>query len=237
MIKKIIISTTVFIILLAVGTILYFHGYWRFNYPDNSKYPIRGIDVSHHQGEIDWKKIKQEGISFVFIKATEGWNYKDPDFNRNWKGASNAGLLKGAYHFFTFCKSGIEQSQNFINTVPVDYGSLPPVVDFEFVGNCEKPTEKAIVVKELLVFIREVKEKYKKLPIMYVTYDSYNHFLKGEVLDCYIWIRDVFFTPGIPEEKRWTFWQYSSHGRVKGINGSVDLDVFFENKMSDLKKL
>ncbi len=237
MIKKIIITATVFVVLPAVGAVLYFHGYWRFNYPDSSEYPVRGIDVSRHQGEIDWKKIKEEGISFVFIKATEGGDYKDPAFNRNWKGASNAGLLKGAYHFFTFCKSGIEQSQNFINTVPFDYDSLPPVVDFEFDGNCEKPPEKAMVVKELLIFIREVKEKYKKLPIIYVTYDSYNRFLRGEVLDCYIWIRDIFSTPAIREDKKWTFWQHSSHDRIKGINGPVDLNVFFKKKMSDLKNL
>jgi len=158
-------------------TVLYFYGYWRFNYPKNSQYPIRGIDVSHHQGKIEWEKIKDGDLKFVFIKATEGGDFKDPEFKRNWAEASNAGLLKGAYHFFTFCKSGIEQARNFISTVPADRNSLPPVIDFEFVGNCDKRPKKDAVLKELSSFIRKIEENYEKSPIIYVTYDSYNQYL------------------------------------------------------------
>ena len=142
-------------------SLLYLNGYLRFNYPKKSQYPIRGIDVSHHQGKIDWNKIKEEKFYFVYIKATEGGTYKDPEFARNWNEVSKVGLLKGAYHFFTFCKPGIEQARNFIDTVPVDPDSLPPVIDFEFIGNCKERPAKALVLKELFVFIREIEEDKK----------------------------------------------------------------------------
>lgn len=232
-IKKIFLSTIVFISALTATTVLYMNGYWHFNYPSRYKYPVRGIDVSHHQGKIDWLKVEEEEINFVFIKATEGSNYKDTEFNRNWDGATGAGLIKGAYHYFSFCKPGIEQAQNYINTVPVEASSLPPVIDFEFGGNCKNKPEKEMIVKELFCFISEVKEKYNKTPIIYVTYDSYNHFLKGETLNCSIWIRDVFSKPDIPEGKQWAFWQYTDRGRVKGINSLVDLNVFNDINLYD----
>ncbi|MBN1904417.1 MAG: glycoside hydrolase family 25 protein [Deltaproteobacteria bacterium] len=228
-----IISAIIVIVVLTTAALLYMHGYWHFNYPSKNKYPVRGIDVSHHQGKIDWKKVKEQEIHFAFIKATEGSSHKDTKFIQNWGGATNAGLIKGAYHYFSFCKPGIEQAQNYINTVPIDSSSLPPVIDFEFVGNCKNRPEKDAIVKELLWFIREVEEKYHKTPIIYVTYDSYNHFLKGESLDYPIWIRDIFSRPDMPEGKNWTFWQYTNRGRVKGINGPVDLNVFNDVNLSD----
>ena len=218
-------------------SVLYLNGYLRFNYPKNSQYPIRGIDVSHHQGKIAWDKIKKNNFQFAFIKATEGGDYKDPEFRRNWNESSNVGLLKGAYHFFTFCKSGIEQAHNFINTVPVEPNSLPPVIDFEFVGNCEKRPEKSLLLKELFIFIKEIEEAYGKSPIIYLTYGSYDMYLKGEIDNYDIWIRDIFFTPNMPDGKAWSFWQYADHGRIEGVNGPVDLNVFYKDKLSDLKNM
>ena len=218
-------------------TLLYLNGHLRFNYPKTSHNPIRGIDISHHQGKIDWKKIKEEKLHFVFIKATEGGDFKDPEFNRNWNGASNAGLLKGAYHFFTFCRPGVEQARNFIDTVPVDPNALPPVIDFELTGNCEKRPGKEIILKELFVFIEEIEAVYGKTPIIYITYGSYNKYLKGKTDDYRVWIRDVFFTPNMPDGINWTFWQYSDTGRIKGINSPVDLNVFYKKELPALKTM
>lgn len=78
----------VFILILAAAAVLYINGYWHFNYPSRNKYPVRGIDVSHHQGKIDWQRVQAEDIHFVFIKATEGSSHKDAEFNRNWDGAT-----------------------------------------------------------------------------------------------------------------------------------------------------
>jgi lysozyme len=229
--------TTLVCVLSAVVAVLYFYGCLRFNYPKNSQYPIRGIDVSHHQGKIDWSDVKNENLNFVFIKATEGGDFKDKEFMRNWNEASNHGLLKGAYHFFTFCKPGIEQARNFIETVPFEPDSLPPVIDFEFVGNCDKRPEKMLLLKELFIFIREVEEAYRKTPILYMTYDSYNTYLKGEIDDYDIWIRDIYFSPNMPDGKPWIFWQYADNGRVEGIDGPVDLNVFHKNTVSALKAM
>jgi lysozyme len=225
--------STLLLILVLTAALLYISGYLHFNYPSRDKYPVRGIDVSHHQEKIDWLKVQEEEIHFVFIKATEGSSHIDTEFNRNWDGATDAGFIKGAYHYFSFCKPGIEQAQNYINTVPVNSGTLPPVIDFEFGGNCKNRPEKDVIVKELLCFLREVEEKYNKTPIIYVTYDSYDHFLKGETLDCYIWIRDIFSRPDMREGKSWAFWQYTNRGRVKGIKGPVDLNVFYDVNLYD----
>ena len=237
MIKKILISISIICIFPIILSFLYVTGYLRFNYPKTSLYPIRGIDVSHHQGKIEWSKIQEENIHFVYIKATEGGNFKDPEFMRNWNEASNTGLIRGAYHFFTFCKPGIEQARNFIGTVPVDPDSLPPVIDFEFVGNSKKRPAKIIIVKELSILIRELEGAYGKTPILYVTYNSYDKYLKGQTGKYKVWIRDIYSNPNMPDGKNWTFWQYADHGRVKGINGPVDLNVFYKKELSELKTI
>ena len=114
------------------GGYMYFMGFS----PDRDAYPVRGIDVSNHQGLIDWRRVAADDVSFAIVKATEGGDWVDKSFARNIAAAKEAGLAVGAYHFFTFCRPGAEQAQNFIATVPSDPALLPPVVDIEFVGNC-----------------------------------------------------------------------------------------------------
>ena len=223
------------VLILSLITGGYFYGYWRFNYPDKKKYPIHGIDISHHQGIIEWEKIKGQKIDFVYIKATEGADFKDPAFLSNWKEASRIGLPKGAYHFFTFCKPGIEQANNFISTVPVEPNTLPPVIDFEFTGNCKARPRKEDILKELFIFIKEIEEKYNTSPMFYVTYKSYDYYLKGEINSYKIWIRDIFRHPRFSNEERWFFWQYADRGRVDGIKGPVDLNVFNGNLQEFIK--
>lgn len=97
-----------------------------------AKYHIKGLDVSHHQGHIDWQKVgATKKYSFVFIKATEGHDFTDDDFVKNWQGAKANGLLVGAYHFFSTRSSGTEQAEFFIAAVPKEEGALPPVIDIE----------------------------------------------------------------------------------------------------------
>jgi len=102
--------------------------------PDPGRFPIRGVDVSRHQGKIDWQKVAGDDIAFAYIKATEGGDWRDPQFKTNWRGARNAGLATGAYHFFTMCRSGAHQAKNFLAALPDKDSMLPPVVDLEFVG-------------------------------------------------------------------------------------------------------
>ncbi len=219
-----ILATVVLVLIVAV--IFFDKGYIRFNYPDKSTYPVRGIDISHHQDVIDWDILKRSDISFAFIKSTEGGDHKDTKFEQNWKRAGDIGLVRGAYHFFTFCKSGHEQALNYIDSVPFEKDALPPAIDLEFSGNCQARPSKEEVHKELSVFAKMVELKYGKRPIIYTTNESYNAFLSGEDLGYPIWIRDIYTKPEFKDGYSWAFWQYTHKGRLHGIDGFVDLNVF-----------
>jgi lysozyme len=228
--KKAIVILAPILVLSCVLVIWgYLAGFWHFNHPPRWRYPVRGIDISHHQGAIEWERVKGEGIDFVYMKATEGSDHKDREFVDNWQAASRIGVVKGAYHFFTFCKPGSEQATNFIETVPVEPNTLPPAIDFEFAGNCKARPKKDTLVKELSVFIRALEQRYDQSPIFYVTYDSYEAYIKGAFPAYHVWIRDIFRKPHISDRLYWTFWQYAHRGRVKGIKGLVDLNVFYGN--------
>ncbi len=226
--KKIIILvvTGLVIISLAIVALLFFFGYLWFVDPDAEEYPVRGIDVSEHQGVIDWDKVKAAGKDFAFIKATEGMDHKDSYFEVNWAESREAGLARGAYHFFTFRSPGIEQARNFVATVPAEEDSLPPTIDIEFGGNSRDIPTRDALQAELKDFINEIARHYGRQPILYVEYESYEAFIVGDFEDCIIWIRDLFKTPELSDGRHWAFWQYSPRGRVSGIDGYVDLDVF-----------
>ncbi|MBN1550205.1 glycoside hydrolase family 25 protein [bacterium] len=230
MIKRFCVTTTFTVVVLVTGIFAYLHGYLRFNYPDRSLYPVMGIDVSHHQGDIDWLSLKsQKNIGFAYIKATEGGDFVDPKFHKNWVEASGAGIPRGAYHFFTFCRSGKEQADNFIKTVPAESGALPPVIDFEFTGNCSRRPSKDKMLKEVFACANAIEEHYAHKPIFYVTYNSYRTYLDGGIDDYQIWIRDILMHPSAKKIPDWIFWQYADHARINGIKGPVDLDVFRGN--------
>ena len=189
--------------------------------PDRAKYPVRGIDVSHHQGIIDWRLVAEDDVSFAIIKATEGGDYVDEEFLGNYLVARSLGLAVGAYHFFTLCRPAIEQAENFIRTVPKGEPQLPPVVDIEFSGNCDaRPTPEAFAA-ELAVFTEAVEAAFGQ-PVMI--------YLIGEALEAYgdvvperqMWVRSLAWHPG---DEDWTVWQYHNRGRVAGIEGDVDLNV------------
>src|SRR5262245_21030770 len=99
-------------------------------------YNVIGVDVSNHQGDINWPALARNHVAFAYIKATEGGDFRDKRFQLNWEGAKRAGLVRGAYHFFKQCRSGAEQAKNFIATVPREHGALPPVIDAEHMGPC-----------------------------------------------------------------------------------------------------
>src|SRR5688572_25770827 len=130
-------------ILPVLCTMLYAsleRGWLRFNHPRRSEFPVQGVDVSHHQGTIDWLRLRQADLRFAYIKATEGTAFDDPRFVANWHGARAADLVPGAYHFYSLCKSGAEQAAHFLDALAsVPRPALPPAVDLEFGGNCANP--------------------------------------------------------------------------------------------------
>ncbi|PKM52732.1 MAG: glycoside hydrolase [Firmicutes bacterium HGW-Firmicutes-7] len=197
-------------------------------------YEIKGLDVSNHQHIIEWYNVSSEDYKFVFMKATEGEDFVDKSFEINWKGAKDNKFLVGAYHFFVTSSTGEEQANNFIRTVPVESDSLPPVIDLEV----NKRENKEMVVKNLEVMIDRLEEIYGKKPIIYVTYDTYNAFVKGSFQECDIWIRDIMKLPRLEDEQKWVFWQYCNRGRIEGIDTYVDINVFHgtEKELIELTK-
>lgn len=195
--------------------------------PDISAYPVRGVDISHYEGGIAWDQVKLAGLSFVYMKATEGGDFVDEKFADNWRGATSAGLVKGAYHFYNFCKGGAEQAANFVATVPAEADALPMTIDLEESAACRKMPKKAAFRADLAAFVEKVRAAYGRTPVLYVNYSIYAKYFQGESDAYKLWIADTSHAaPALPDGSAWTMWQYGWHGRVAGIPGEVDLDVF-----------
>lgn len=131
--KKYIISACLLLLLISAGYIYaVYNGYILLNNPSRLRYPIRGVDVSHYQGTIDWQILSRENLRFAYIKATEGSSHTDSQFIRNWEQVQQTKLAAGAYHFFSFDSPGATQAENFIRCVNAYPGMLPPVIDVEY---------------------------------------------------------------------------------------------------------
>ncbi len=188
-------------------------------------YDVIGVDVSNHQGDIDWLALARTDVAFAYIKATEGGDFRDRRFQANWEGARTAGLPRGAYHFFTLCRSGAEQARNFIDVVPREPGALPPVLDLEHMGPCRSGAQVADVVREITTAVDMLFGHYGRRPILYtdVVFDAahlWGHF-KHETF----WTRSILLPPWFRADQ-WLIWQYHSSGRRDGVAGPVDLNAF-----------
>jgi lysozyme len=190
-----------------------------------SRFPLRGIDVSHHQGQIDWEALTEADLRFVFIKATEGRDHLDTRFEQNWAGAERAGIARGAYHFFTFCTPGEEQARHFLEVVPPTPQTLPPAVDVEFAGNCKSWTSVDEIRRELRVFLEKVGEAWGRTPMLYITSESEDRIVYGHFDDYPIWIRNVIWRPR-GGEPAWLFWQFTDDAELPGIDTPVDMNVY-----------
>ncbi len=193
-----------------------------------TSYSIHGIDVSSYQGTIDWAsvkgmEIKNIKIGFAFIKATEGLDDTDRFFNRNWFGAKKDSVVRGAYLFFLATKSGEKQARNFIKTLrKLDAGDLPPVLDVEQLYGVP-PEKMRSRIKECL---KALEAYYKVKPIIYSYANFYENYLGKEFDDYPLWIAHYFEKEKPRITRNWTFWQHSEQGKVNGIAGNVDFNVF-----------
>lgn len=189
-------------------------------------YSVYGIDISHHQGAINWQRLKngtpgEPPISFVYIKATEGSSHCDKHFEKNWEAAKSCGIVRGAYHYFGTKSSGDKQARLFISKVKLEKGDLPPMVDVE-----EEPENPMLYREELKKFISIIEEHYKVKPIIY-TYKKFHarHINNIHFNDYPLWIaRYNVKDPGIAKE--WIMWQCTDKGRLPGIVERVDINVF-----------
>ena len=236
--KSIFKSIVIPVLLLAVmaSAVYYINEY--FSHPKFIRYPafgieipanysMHGIDVSRYQSNIDWKAVKsmqdkQAKIGFAFIKATEGLDRVDDKFRQNWFKVKQTSLPRGAYHFFISSKSGKAQAENFIETVSLTKGDLPPVLDIES-ANGASVTDIQQRAKDWLVMIEG---HYKIKPIIYTNVDFYENFLQ-EKFDAYpLWVAHYYVKDKPAIKRNWTFWQHNEKGRVNGVDAYVDFNVF-----------
>ena len=195
-----------------------------YSWPGVARFPVRGVDVSHHQGEIDWDALGGTGIRFAFIKATEGRDHIDTRFTENWAAAERVGLARGAYHFFTFCSPGPAQAEHFLEIVPPVPGTLPPAIDVEFAGNCRSWTSIEEIREQLQLFLDRIEEAWGRSPLLYITSESEDRIVAGHFDQYPIWIRNVFWRP--QSEPVWLFWQFTDDAELPGVKTPVDMNVY-----------
>lgn len=232
--KPILIGAVVLLLLALILFLLVWNGVILLNNPSNDKYPVRGVDVSSYQGDIDWEKLASQDVAFAFIKATEGSSFVDAYFEYNYSEAQKSGIAVGAYHFFSYDSSGKTQAENFIETVKPFDGMLPPVIDLEFYGDKERNLpEREDVEAELRDFIAEIEGYYGMKPIIYATEKSYRLYLSEDYDEYDIWIRNVLTKPTLSDGRDWTFWQFTNRETLDGYNGKerfIDVNVFCGSK-------
>ncbi|WP_310603497.1 glycoside hydrolase family 25 protein [Anaerosporobacter sp.] len=228
--RKLFLCILTFFAAIIIVAILIYYGYLRLVYPELMGYHVRGIDVARYQGTIDWAEIKEQDITFAFVKATEGSTYSDPNFDYNMTHSQENGIYTSAYHFFTTKSTGKAQAEHFIKTISKYNLDLPPVLDFE-VSLKHKGNTK--IIDEVTNFLLEVESYFGVKPIIYTTNECYETFLADKFEDYPYWCRDLLKKPIIPYQDDWLFWQYSNRGLLDGIDKEqryVDLNVFNGDK-------
>ncbi len=186
-------------------------------------YAVHGIDVSHYQARVNWQAVAQQDIHFAFIKATEGAMHLDSLFCYNWERMKLAGLKRGAYHFFRPTISPLAQADNFTRSVEIEYGDLPPVLDVEVLDGVSKES----LINGVRTWLYYAEIRYGVKPIIYTNIKFYNKILAGHFNDYPMWIaRYGFRAPTLACGRDWHFWQYGNRGRIKGVAGNVDFNVF-----------
>jgi lysozyme len=199
-----------------------------------------GIDVSHHQDWIDWQKVRTSGVRFAIIKASEGEEYIDPMFEQNMRGAAEADIVTGSYHFFLPRYDPLAQARHYVRTLQELAGgrpTLPPCVDIETPGLGKSGFNQAV-----RVFLEEIFRLTGRTGMIYVSPGFWKSYLPVPVLSNYKLLRsgvdwaaehplwEAHYTSGWPYQvypwAGWAFWQYSSSGQIAGISTRVDLDLF-----------
>jgi lysozyme len=196
-----------------------------------TKHPdkVIGFDVSQYQGTIHWEEIKKIEdtfqLQFVFVRATAGKNKVDTKFKENWRQAKKHQFIRGAYHYYRPNENSLLQAENFINTVQLEPGDFPPVLDIEQLPKKQSLDSLKVGLKRWLT---KVEKHYKVKPIIYSGESYYNDFLKKEFSDYPFWIANYNFWRNQPET-HWLLWQFTEKAQVSGIKGPVDVNIFNGN--------
>lgn len=205
-------------------------------YPDG--YEIHGIDISHYQGTIDWEQLKNAMIKgcplrFIIIKGTEGASRLDENFKDNFNQARDYGFIRGVYHFWSNKSSAREQAYFFLDKVHLTDGDLPPVLDIE-----HKPTDKSVddFQRDVLTWLHIVEDKYHVKPIIYTYYKFKEQYLSAPVFDDYPYWIAHYYVEKVQYKGKWKFWQHTDAGKLPGIKGYVDFNIY-NGSYYDLRQL
>jgi lysozyme len=185
---------------------------------------LSGIDVSKWQGSVDWKSVQQAGVAFAFVRATYGSSEVDSSFNDNWQAMKEAGIIRGAYHFFLAADDPAQQAEFFIRTVgSLDPDDLPPVIDVEAGSGVNSNLAESVET-----WLSNVAQGLGRTPIIYTAPSFWNANLTSAFGNYPLWVAEygVSSPRAVNGWDDWTFWQYSSTGKIAGVNGDVDLDYF-----------
>ena len=206
------------------------------NYPEG--YEIHGIDISHYQGDIDWDDLSNamiEGcpLRFVMIKSTEGSTRLDSKFKENFRQAREYGYIRGAYHFWSNKSSARDQAYHFLNKVRLEDGDLPPVLDVE-----HKPKDRSVedFQRDVLTWLHIVEDKYHVKPIIYTYYKFKEKYLSAPVFNDYPYWIAHYYVDKVEYKGPWKFWQHTDAGKLPGIKGYVDFNIY-NGSFYDMKKL
>ena len=199
-------------------------------------YQVHGIDISHYQGDINWKMLEQtrQGqfpINFIFMKATEGGDYADDMFVANFDSARTHGFIRGAYHFYNPKTDANKQADFFIQSVKLEPGDLPPVLDIEKKGKDMKKLQ-----QDLKVWLRKVESHYGVKPIIYASYKFKTRYLNDSVFNSYPYWIAHYYVDSVRYQGDWKFWQHTDVGTLPGIDEKVDLNVF-NASLQELKRM
>lgn len=222
----------IFAILVAVAGILYYlitdikpmtAVSFRESVPEG--FPSIGLDVSHHQGDIDWKKLMVKSgfdtlIHFVYCKATEGNTHLDTKWFRNRGILNNMGIPNGAYHFFIPTDPPRPQAAHFLNIWKKRDIDLPPVLDVETEGFSDQD-----LIAKMQIWLTEVENKSGMRPVIYTSLHFYETKFQDVFKDYKFWIAAYSRKPACIDDERIIHWQYSETGKLPGIKEKIDLNV------------
>ena len=205
-------------------------------YPDG--YEIHGIDISHYQASIEWDKLRHamiEGcpLRFIIVKSTEGASLLDEKFDDYFYEAREHGFIRGAYHFWSNRSSARDQAYFFLEKVKLEEGDLPPVLDIE-----HKPKDRSVedFQRDVLTWLHIVEDRYHVKPIIYTYHKFKEAYLSAPVFDDYTsWLAN-YYVEKVEYKGQWKFWQHTDVGRLPGIKGYVDFNIY-NGSYYDLKRL
>lgn len=189
---------------------------------DPSRFPVRGIDISWHNDYSNYRAIADAGYEFVFLKATEGGDYRDSNFALNYDKASHAGLKVGAYHYFRFDRDGVEQAMNLLKVIGKRKLDLGIAVDVEDQGNAKNVPMDSIMFR-LHRMVEYLNMRGHRV-LFYSNRAGYEKYLYKDFRGFPLWI--CSFSEDNANQDDWDFWQFNHHGKVPGVRGDVDINVF-----------